>query len=141
MWVLEQNWEREIDDGEFEPPPSPTVVIVDADHLRTVLESKAAGEPYFFTLCSPDGVSLGLWLGGPWGMIDFHRRMASGRSYRTVEPKVVQAPVEVHFQDGREGCLLGPERLIPATEVIDAAVYFFEHGELPPRLNWIGWDA
>jgi hypothetical protein len=137
MWLLSHNWESCVD----EPPPASDLMIEDAEQLRTALQAKAAGEPYYYTLQSPDKERLSLWLGGPWGAISRLWQTTQGRSFRTAKPRVAQTQTEVLFHDGREGCLMGPKDLISAAEVIDAAVYFFKHGELSPQLCWVGWDA
>jgi hypothetical protein len=47
----------------------------------------------------------------------------------------------VLFDNGREGAFLPPDALFPVAEVIEAAVHIFEHGELSPQVEWVGWDT
>ena len=143
MWVVILSWESPLN----EPPPFPNVVLEDAEQLRGLLWSKAKSEPYIYHLrrrTNPDPSiiydQLGLCLGGEWGLVDRSWKVGSVRSYRTAQPQGVGNPDEVCFQDGREGVYFQPGRLLPVAKVIDAALYFFEHGELTPLLQWVGWE-
>jgi hypothetical protein len=143
MWVLAHAWEGDA----IEVLPSPDLVVADAGQLRAALRAKAAGRPYDFTLrpfaedaSQPLREQIGLFLGGPWGAVSRSWRTPYGWSYLTARPETATAPGEVLFETGGEGVLLGPDALLPAAEVIDAAVYFVERGELSLALAWVGWD-
>lgn len=147
MWQVALSWESEspVDD----PPPLPDVVVQDADQLQALLSVRAAGEPHICTVrpltdrpppCVFD--YLGLFLGGgPWGLVDRMWQVGSVRTYRTAQPAGPGNPRPVWFQDGHEGVYMQPGMLLPAAAVIDAAVHFVAHGELSPRLQWVGWEC
>lgn len=131
MWILAHGWESPVGN----PPPAPATVIHDAAQLRSELQVRAAGPPCYFTLRQSAEDQFSFWLGGMWGGMSRLWRTAGGRSYRSARPGVVRAKSGVLFDDGREGILLPPEVLFPPDEVIETAVYFFDHRALPPRVH------
>ena len=135
-WTLCHSWESPFD----EPPPGPDEEVRDAGHLRIILQRKASGPPFSYVLKPSDGAGFSIRLGGPWGAASYAWPTARGISFRAARYDSESATEEVHFEDGREGCLLGPDDLVPVVEAIAAAVHYFEHRELTPRLRWVGWD-
>lgn len=110
--------------------------------LRQELQRLRRQSPALVFLKKPGGEGLQIAIGGPYAGVtwlppDSVERRVGACVAITYQPG---SPEDVEFSAEGIPTPLGPEELLPAEEVIEAALYYYREGRRPEWLTWRHWN-
>jgi hypothetical protein len=118
-----------------EPEAFPVIPVSSEEGLRAALAQVQRRRPGVVVLAGPDQARLLIYLGGPFAGL----RWINGEVGQFALADQVRCPEGVEFVVEGVEDLFQPEELLPAEEVIEAAVYYFKNHHLPDFLTWKVW--
>ncbi len=122
---------------------NPRLEVRSETHLRQELgrlcQRRRAGT---VMLGTPTGDCLGMSLGGPFATLGWYPPPEQEKSLgrKQAIPEVVNATEAVDNWCEGVPLPIAPDHLFQVREVIEAAIYFFNHHRLPEWLKWETWD-
>jgi hypothetical protein len=118
---------------------TPTIVIQSEAHLREVLDRLRQRRPGIVFLVSPSNEYFEMGLGGPFAGMRWMRPPTEKFAREAIADPVRSPEAHGYSAEGVD-TVFEPKNLFLVEEVIEAAVYFFNHHRLPEWITWSEWD-
>jgi len=116
----------------------PRLRVASSNGVRDFLETVQQSEPGVVILVADSDQHLQVGLDGPYGFLRWNNKATGDSALAIVDPPVSEGEMYFLFEGTAEE--VEPEMLLLATDVIAAAVHYFENRELAPWITWQVWN-
>jgi hypothetical protein len=124
-----------------DPDAFPKLLASSELDLRHKLEQFRQQDPGMFSLTSPDGGdALQIGLGGPFGGVRWFENAKDSLRSRVLLADRLYSKHHVDFLAEGDTNTFWPEQLMPADQLIEVIVHYYNHHRLPDWVAWKEWD-